>query len=64
MSEEKVYPEPGIAGRMTSSLERDLGPEDLIISLLGWMADGTPCSPPTSTPSISSSTTPTSSTPP
>jgi hypothetical protein len=33
------WPEPNIPGRMTSTLERDLGPEDLVVSLVGWMVD-------------------------
>jgi hypothetical protein len=30
----------GELGRVTTEHERDLGPEDLIINLVGWMADG------------------------
>ena len=36
------HPSPGVAGKMTTSHERDLGPEDLIVNLVGWMADEHP----------------------
>src|SRR5262245_11970444 len=34
------YPDVRVAGRVTSTLERDLGPEDVAIHLIGWMAGG------------------------
>jgi hypothetical protein len=32
-------PEVDINGKVETSIEREFGPEDLIINLLGWMAD-------------------------
>jgi hypothetical protein len=34
------HPDVGVAGKVTTEHERDLGPEDLIVNLVGWMADG------------------------
>jgi hypothetical protein len=33
-------PDLGVPGKMTAERERDLRPEDLIVNLVGWMADG------------------------
>jgi hypothetical protein len=33
------WPDVGVAGSMTVERERDLRPEDLVIGLIGWMAD-------------------------
>lgn len=30
----------GIAGKIETELERDIGPQDLVIALVGWMTDG------------------------
>lgn len=33
------WPDVGVPGKMTCERQRDLRPEDLIVSIVGWMAD-------------------------
>jgi hypothetical protein len=35
------HPDVGFRGRMLSTLQRELGAEDVVIHLVGWMVDGT-----------------------
>jgi hypothetical protein len=34
------HPEVNVAGKMSSTLQRELGPQDLVVHLIGWLASG------------------------